>query len=203
MKFTTRLYLPSMRLQWHLMGLSVVSILLRWYVPLFPKYGSVHDDELLVGIAHSMKRGDWIGSFALSEGRILSKPPGYSVFLYFASFIPIPSTVLIQITIVCSALVIHSQLLVFGVRKAAAFIGFVITLFLPVWFGAESSRLYRDFYLAALMLLVVALNLVLFRYLVFDKIHLSENINKRRKAFLLIFVIGLICSNVILTKNVR
>ena len=202
MKFRTRLYLPSMKPQWHLMGLSVVSILLRWYVPLFPKYGSVHDDELLVGLAHSMKRGDWIGSFALSEGLILSKPPGYSVFLYFASFIPIPSTVLIQIAIVCSALVIHSQLLVFGVRKAAALIGFVITLFLPVWFGAESSRLYRDFYLAALMLLVVALNLALVRYLVFDKIHLGENKNKRWKAYLLVFVIGLICSNVVLTKNV-
>jgi hypothetical protein len=202
MKLFDHLPLSNVQHKWHLLILSVLSIALRWYIPLYPKYGSLHDDQLLVGVANSMIRGEWMGDFVLSQGRVLSKPPGYSMFLYLAHFFPLPSTVLLQVIIVSAALVINAQLIFFGVKKSVGLTGFVATIFLPIWFGGEASRLYRDFYLSALLLLIIALNLLLIRWACFDNLFVNATKRKRQKFYLLVFTVGLLCSNVIVTKNI-
>jgi hypothetical protein len=180
---------------------GAASIALRLYIPLAPYYGAGHDDELQVTLASNLLKHQWLGDYAELSHRTLAKPPGYPVFLYAVHWIPISSTGLIQLIIVCSAFWSMHTLISIGLNKTISRIGFLLSIFCPIWFGVAASRVYRDYFLTALLLLCVAivLKVVSLIRLIEDKKQLDLS---RTQYFCWLFAVGFVVSFIEITKNI-
>jgi hypothetical protein len=177
---------------------GVLSIVLRWYKPILPLYQAMHDDALFVRYASNIINGKWLGEYALQGNLTLAKPPGFAIFLAFAHFVPLPFVVIIQIVVVTSAISVMRSIRFFGLNKEVALFGYLITIFLPTWFGKASSRVYRDAYLAALVITLIALTLLVVR--IYErKLGRATTIQLTTAVIFL----GLVISMLRITKNIE
>lgn len=179
-------------------ALGVLSISFRWYKPTIPLYQAMHDDALFVRYASNIMNGKWLGDYVLQGNLTLAKPPGFAIFLAVAHHIPVPFTVVIQILVVLSALSIMTTIRSFGISKEIALFGYATSIFLPIWFGKDASRVYRDSFLAALVIALIAVTLIVFR--LYEK-RINQNIIF--KLCCAIVTLGLIISLVRITKNIE
>jgi hypothetical protein len=145
--------------------IGICSVTLRAYVPQLPMYGAGHDDELMVSLANNLINGNWLGNYSDLANRTLAKPPGYAFFLVISYLFKVPSTVLVHLFITFLGLYIFNNLIKNGLNRVVAEIGYFVMVFSPVWFTASSSRIYRDYFLAGLMIAVIASSMNLFNQL--------------------------------------
>ena len=143
----------------------ISSLALRAFIPPNALYGAVHDDALMVTLASQIRAEGWIGPWETMGPSILSKGPGYAIFLAANSVFPWPPTVTIHFFLLAAFLLLLVQMVHLGLSKNGLVFWFAIAAFLPVWFTDPISRIYRDGFLTALTVLIIALGLVLSRLL--------------------------------------
>ena len=131
----------------------MVSILLRYLVQPNPLYGATHDDELMVRMAASILRGDWLGSYSDHGHMILSKPAGYPLFLAWSHFLPWAPTVTVHLILLSGVILVARELRAMGLGRGTVLFFITISSLHPQWFGSQMSRIYRDGFLAALVFL--------------------------------------------------
>ena len=181
---------------------AISSISLRMYIPLTPYYGAGHDDELQVSLASRLLEHQWLGEYSDLGHRTLAKPPGYPIFLYFVHHIPVASSALVQLIIVIAAFWTMQILREYGVNTQVSKFGYLITIFCPIWFGTAASRVYRDYFLTALVLVSIVIALKI--GLVINKGNSSQPIFKKRSSnWFLLIIAGLVLSLVSITKSLN
>ena len=117
----------------------------RANIPAHAGFYSPHDDTLGVRVAKNILDGKWLGAW---DNLILAKPPGYSIYLWFAQIFPVEIVVFNQV-IVCVIAYIFSRLLYSIFLKhnkygeVIAFFAFIYLIFNPYLFSLEMSRVYR------------------------------------------------------------
>jgi hypothetical protein len=117
----------------------------RANIPAHAGFYSPHDDTLGVRVAKNILDGKWLGAW---DNLILAKPPGYSIYLWFAQIFPVEIVVFNQV-IVCVIAYIFSRLLYSIFLKhnkygeVIAFFAFIYLIFNPYLFSVEMSRVYR------------------------------------------------------------
>lgn len=196
----TNRFFQKFYFKWVLLG--ALSVVIRSYVPQVAIYGAGHDDELMVALAHNLLNGEWLGNYSDLVNRTLAKPPGYPFFLVIAFVLRVPSTVLIQVFIVFFSALLFKNLVKSGVDQRIAEIGYCAMIFSPVWFSPNASRIYRDYFLACLMLAVIAGSMNLLNRI--KLISANTNTDWRRILKLVgsSFLVGLVLSWVRVTKNI-
>ena len=188
----------SKRIDTFSLGIGILSVLYRWYKPIIPLYYQKYDDALYVRYANSILKRNWLGDYLLQGNLTLAKPPGFALFLSLSYIVHIPFTVLVQVLVVISALSILKCLVWIGANKQASSAGYCFTIFSPIWFGFDSSRVYRDSFLASLMLAVIAMTL---RMLVCFK---EETYKTKKVSFFATAIsFGVTISLIRITKNVE
>lgn len=143
----------------------VISVILRVLVAPNPLYGAVHDDELMVRLASSILRGEWLGNYSTGGHLILSKPPGYPIFLAVVSVLPWAPTVSIHLLLLLGVMITARELRLFGLGRPSVLFFVVAGSLNPQWYGYQMSRIYRDGLLAALTFVALGLSLMLGRLL--------------------------------------
>ena len=146
-------------------GVLMVSLLLRHLVQPNPQYGATHDDELMVRMAASILRGEWLGSYADRGHMILSKPAGYPLFLAWTHFLPWAPTMTVHLMLLSGVILVARELRAIGIRRGVVLLFIALSALQPQWFGSQMSRIYRDGFLAALVFLGLGLSLRLGRVL--------------------------------------
>ena len=147
--------LPKRYYQTFIIG--ILSTIYRLYVPSFPLYGMVHDDELQVSLANNINQGLWLGPYEQLTHRIFAKGPGYPIFLAITSRFPWSPVVSVHVLLLFGAVLTLVMLVRLGMKEALFLPAFALIAFCPVWFGDQMSRIYRDGLLAALTFLAIAL----------------------------------------------
>ena len=145
------------------MCITSLSIGLRWLVPPNPGYNSTHDDQLLVTLARNILNNEWLGSYQEMGHLLLSKPPGYSMFLAYTHWLPWAPTVSIHILLLSGFLLVAREMRAQQASRSLCVAIYLLFAFYPVWFSETMSRLYRDGLLAALTTIFVGLSLILRR----------------------------------------
>ena len=146
-------------------GIQLLSLLLRGLVPPLPSYGNPHDDELMVKIAQSIMKGEWLGSYIEQGHILLSKPPGYPMFLAYSHILPWAPTLTVHLLMLLGGLILIRELRALDFSRELCLFASALIAFLPVWFNEQMSRIYRDGFLAALSMLAIALTFVTRRHL--------------------------------------
>jgi len=166
-----------------LLLIFVSSMSLRFLVPQTAGGYSPHDDFLAVTQARNILDSNWLGGW---DGRTLSKPAGYPIFLAMVHFTHLsPSfvihfiylTLILALILRCMKVVNLQPFLVYGR------IFFLILAFNPTVFGSQFSRTYRSS-LTTVLILAFLLNVILF----YSKIVEPEKLKTQRniqKMFLL------------------
>ena len=171
-------------------------------MPQLPMYGAEHDDELMVSLANNLINGNWLGNYSDLTTRTLAKPPGYAFFLVISYVFNVPSTVLVHLCIAFLGLYIFNNLLKYGLNRVVVETGYFVLVFSPVWFTASSSRIYRDYFLAGLMVAVIASSMNLLNQLGGNQINGKVS---RRGVFnvgVASVAVGLTLSWIRVTKNI-
>ena len=166
-----------------LLLIFVSSMSLRFLVPQTAGGNSPHDDFLAVTQARNILDGNWLGAW---DGRTLSKPAGYPIFLAMVHFTHLsPSfvihfiylTLILALVLRCMKVANLQPFLVYGR------IFFLILAFNPTVFGSQFSRTLRTS-LTTVLILAFLLNVILF----YSKIVEPEKLKSQRniqKMFLL------------------
>jgi len=133
---------------------AVVSVALRSAIPPVPLFGTSHDDYLMVRLANRLLDGQWLGAW---DGLILSKGPGYPLYLAGTAIIGVPPMMLQQVVYLAGCLVL--ALAVSRVWGGAwlARITFIVLALNPAMIGLSASRVYREGLVAGLAVLAVGL----------------------------------------------
>ena len=148
-----------------LLFVFAMSLWIRMKVPLFPIYGSMHDDELLGQQGFNIFQGNWLGPW--SQFTLIKGP------LY-------PELVSFSLAVNTSPIFIAHMLLIFSymlftislsglISRAQQILLFILLSLNPLLFGASASRVYRDILTLALALLVFTFVVLWFRYKHFEK----------------------------------
>jgi hypothetical protein len=137
------------------------STVLRFLVFPNTNYGATHDDELMVRLAASILRGDWLGNY--SSHLLLSKPAGYPLFLAWTHFLPWATTLTVHLILLVGVLLIARELRYMGMNRGFVLLFVALSALHPQWFGSQMSRIYRDGLLTALTFLGLGLSLWLGR----------------------------------------
>jgi hypothetical protein len=140
----------------------LINLKFRTSIPITAAILSPHDDQLGIELASNLLAGDWLGVW---NNRTLAKPPGYSLYLSMAHFIPIQLAVLnqiIYIILVGVVLVLAQRFFACSdlVKKIATYITFVYLIFQPILFHPEANRIYRSSLPIMMLTLVFALLLL-------------------------------------------
>jgi hypothetical protein len=144
----------------YVIPMLLISLGLRFAIPPSPGYGATHDDELMVNLAHQIMNGNWLGRYDTLGHLTLSKPPGYPIFLATTNFFPWPPTVTAHILLLLGIFLIARELLIMGVSQKGVALWTAFAALTPAWFWDQTSRIYRESLLLALVSLVVALSLL-------------------------------------------
>jgi hypothetical protein len=136
-----------------LCGLSLTILAPRWWL-----VDAGSDDLLYVRQALSLKSGDWLGSFAEGGGL---KLPGFQIYLAILSFSKIPFFVGVFAIQVLGALLIRDY---FEKNIEGKFYKtvFAFCVLAPAMFSANNSRLLRDGFYSALLVLLFGISLQFF-----------------------------------------
>lgn len=137
-----------------------LSLAFRFLIPPNPKYGLVHDDELMVNLASQIINGNWLGSYETLGHLTLAKPPGYAIFLAATNPLPWAPTVSAHILLILGIFLIARELLILGVPLKGVALWTAFAAFTPAWFWDETSRIYRESLLLGLTSTVLGLSLL-------------------------------------------
>lgn len=123
-----------------------INLYLRYETPVRAAFLSGHDDQLGVELSSNILNGQWLGPW---NNRTLAKPPGYSLYLTFAHFIPVPFAVLNQILYILVVILLIKKIQKifisnFKYQKIVIFIVFNYLIFQPILFFPEANRIYRS-----------------------------------------------------------
>jgi hypothetical protein len=123
----------------------LLNLSLRSKIPTYAGFYAPHDDTLGVKLAANILDGNWLGPW---DNLTFAKPPGYSIYLSFASFFPIQLVTFNQL-LFCLIALLFSRLLhsVFLTKvkhsEIISYFSFVFLIFNPYLFSIEMSRAYR------------------------------------------------------------
>ena len=176
------------------------SLLLRYFVQPAPLYGATHDDELMVRLASSILKGNWLGNYTDLGHLTLSKPAGYPLFLAWTHFLPWAPTVTVHLLLLTGIVLIARELRSLGTGRSAILLFITLSAFHPQWFGSQMSRIYRDGFLVALTFLGIGLSLQLGRLLAERRTLREEGIRRVIRLLLIASLSGLVISWTIATK---
>lgn len=132
---------------------SVVSVLLRWRVPITTG-ASLADDALYVRLAGYLAHGQWLGPF---DQFTLLKGPAYPAFIALTYRWGVPLKIGEQLTYLFAAAAVAGCIWVVTRRRALALVAYVVLALDPVNFDTHGSRVTRDGWYSSLSLLFVAL----------------------------------------------
>lgn len=176
------------------------SLLLRYLVQPAPLYGAQHDDELMVRLASSILKGNWLGNYTDLGHLTLSKPAGYPLFLAWTHFLPWAPTVTVHLLLLTGIVLIARELRSLGIGRGAILIFVALSALHPQWFGWQMSRIYRDGFLAALTFVGIGLSLQLGRLLAERKTLRDEKSGSIFHLLLVASLNGFVLSWMIATK---
>lgn len=144
---------------WLLLAVALAtSFAVRIQVPEVVLANAVHDDQLLVRLAHTLRGGEWLGSF---DGRILAKGPGYPIFIWLTSDLGLPIKAAEGLVQLLGALLVALAVARLGGSGVLAALAGALVAFDPAYLGEEASRLNRTaFYSSVCLALVAATALV-------------------------------------------
>ena len=189
----TKTKLPRFKLNFltslYLLSISI-SLYIRSLVPLRGAFQSPHDDQLGIELSSNILQGKWLGTW---DNRTLAKPPGYSLYLSLAHFIPIPLVMLNHILyiLVVVLLIIKLKKLTpkkFRFRALTFFCIFSYLIFQPILFAAEVSRAYRSSMTIMVLTLLYSVILMSLFYKILNIDTLSPNTTKKRLSVYLDFI---------------
>jgi hypothetical protein len=176
----------------------------RANVPLNAAFASPHDDQLGVELASNILNGEWLGTW---NNRTLAKPPGYSLYLVVAHFIPFDMAILTQILYISGSAIflIVIQRFLLGRRRfkdIALYLIFVFLIFQPILFNPIANRIYRSS--VSSMVLTLIFSILLLK--VFEKISNFSNfvnipLNNRIKFYLLVSALSLTYAFMVLYRH--
>jgi hypothetical protein len=142
----------------------VASVLLRAAIPNNEIFSSPHDDGLMVQMANQISHSGWIGPWSSLTNRSLVKGIGFPIYLAITkNLFPWSPLVTTQILLLAAAALAIREFIKLGLKKKLGLAFFTLVAFLPVWFGSDASRIYRDGFLAAITFLALAISLILRR----------------------------------------
>jgi len=139
--------------------IALSSLIFRYLIYPYPISG-MHDDQLMVEIANNILDGKWLGIYEEFGNRLLSKPPGYAIFLVFTSWLPWAPTVSVHLFLLLGLVIISREIRFLGESRAFTVGFFLFVSFYPAWFDEPMSRIYRDGLLAAISAIVLGLSLM-------------------------------------------
>jgi hypothetical protein len=122
-------------------------------IPMFPWIlGTTFDDELMVWMTRNILDGKWVGDYSSFGHLILSKPPGYPLFLAGIHWIPISPTNFVHMLLLLASALLVRELRLLAIPRNRCLVYFSAIAFYPPWFNEEMSRIYRDGFLALIAL---------------------------------------------------
>jgi uncharacterized membrane protein len=169
----------------------IFSFWIRQIIPILPYFGNKHDDALYVNLAKSLIEGRWLGEWS---NLTLAKPPGYAFFLFFSNSINLSPLIFTHAILVVSALIIFKALNFLKINFIFRFITLILILFNPIFYGAQSSRIYRDALIGVLLLLIFSLTFYAAAKIEHKKFNLKE-------LYILVFTTSLLIAFLYLTKE--
>jgi hypothetical protein len=133
--------------------ITAFALALRWAVPLnIVSVGGAFDDELMVRGAHSIMAGDWLGRW---DTLTLAKPAGYPLFLIAAWLGHLSPTIMVSLVLVLGAWLVFTALRRLRFSYGLALFVYGALLLNPALLSEQASRIYRDGFMAALVIVVV------------------------------------------------
>ncbi len=148
-----------------LLFVSAMSLWIRVKVPLFPIYGSMHDDEHLGQQGFNIFQGNWLGQWSQFT---LMKGPLYPELVSFSLAVNTSPIFIAHIVLIFSYILFTISLSGL-ISRAQQILLFTMLSLNPLLFGASASRVYRDILTLALALLVFTFVVLWFRYRHFEK----------------------------------
>lgn len=129
-----------------------LSIVLRYAVPIFPIYGSMHDDELLALQGLRITEGQWLGEWNVLT---LIKGPLYPILVSLSIRTGWSPILLAHLFLISSYII-----LIISLRRRLPRAGLAVLFTLlalnPILFGVSASRVYREVLAQALAVYLFA-----------------------------------------------
>lgn len=171
--------------------LIALNLYIRSLVPVNAAFLSGHDDQLGVELSSSISSGNWLGAW---NNRTLAKPPGYSLYLTLAHYIPIPFALLNQIFYVFVVLFLIKKLKEtfpsnFKFKEQFFLMSFIFLIFQPILFASESNRIYRSSMAIVVLTLLYSVILMSLLIKLLDDQSLSKNLSKKNRAIYIDFAV--------------
>ena len=181
---------------------TIASLQFRRIIPTNAGSNSPHDDLLGVRVASNLISGNWLGNW---DNLILGKPPGYSLYLYFAHFFPFQLVIFNQIIFCIFAstfLLIARRVFLndFKYKEVVCFLTYLALIFNPFLFSTEMSRVYRTSAHAIFVFIYTAVLFSILNEIVEYKNSVKTLEVFRKKMILKISGIGLTYSVLILLR---
>ena len=150
-----------------------LNLYLRSLVPLNAALLTPHDDQLGIELSSSILSSGWLGEW---NNRTLAKPPGYSLYLAFTHYIPIPFAILNQLFFIFVVMLLIIKLKKIGpsdfrFKELFFLICFTFLIFQPILFASGANRIYRSSITIGILTLLYSVILMG----VFNKILISKN----------------------------
>jgi hypothetical protein len=141
------------KFNWHVAVISSIalSVSLRLLIPSYFAYGAMHDDELMLRMAHRLNDGvpnSW-------DQYAMLKEPGYSYLLAFCLRVGISPILVVHLMLVASAYWFFHSFRKIMDERVAAYCAIAISLN-PGNFGIGGSRFYNVFFVTALIVAMCA-----------------------------------------------
>lgn len=134
-----------------LLFLASLSIWLRNMTPINPFFYNKHDDALMVRLASNLISMNWLGTW---DNLTLAKPPGYPFYLFAAHYLGISPIIGVHLILIFCGFLIYIALKNIEITFILRGLVYILIIFNPIFYGAESSRIYRDSLIGALFLLI-------------------------------------------------
>lgn len=131
---------------------TALALTLRWLVPAQP-FAAVakFDDGLMVRDAHAILTGNWLGAW---DTLTLAKPAGYPLFLVLAWELRLSPAIAATLVLVLGACLVFTALRRFRVPFGLATAVYAALLFNPALLSEQASRVYRDGFMASLVVVI-------------------------------------------------
>lgn len=145
-------YIKEHRLFFFMLCVILIKQLLMLGLPIFAHPGADHDDGMMVKMADSLLKGEWLGSYSEMT---LVKGVFFPAFLAVNSFLGIPYSISVPLFYSAACVVF-----IYGLKKLfktelPLYILFIVLMFNPISFGNETfARVYRNCLVAGQVLFI-------------------------------------------------
>ena len=136
------------------LAVATLSTALRLAVPPYPIYGADNDDKLMVALARSILDGTWTAPWTDLR---MCKGAGYPLFLAAIHPFGVPPTLAVHLLLLLGGTILMAILIRLKAGRGPAVVLFALLAFDPVFLGSSGSRIYRDPFIAAMVLNCFAL----------------------------------------------